>query len=158
MRLATQNDFDALYEIYMDESVNPYMLHEVMNKEDFKPVFADIINRDYSWVFEQDGIVISMCSAIIGTARASHVATLATLGMKQTQQGKGLGKEFVEDIINTLKDNGINRIDLMAEADNEKALRFYKAMGFQIDGRLPKYFKREHSKEYVDEILMSKTF
>ncbi len=158
MRSSTAQDFDAVYDIYMDDSVNPYMHHEVMDKEKFKPVFNDIQARDYSWVCERDGQVVGMCSAIKGDARTAHVARLSSLGIKKTQQGKGLGKEFVNDIINILKNDGISRIDLMAEADNEKALRFYKAIGFQVDGRMPKYFKRENSTEYIDEILMSKTF
>jgi hypothetical protein len=29
-------DFDAMYDIYMDESVNPFMLHGPMDKESFR--------------------------------------------------------------------------------------------------------------------------
>ena len=158
MRLTTKNDFDAVYQIYMDESVNPYMHYEVMDKEAFKPVFAEIMAGDYSWVCEQGGAVIGMCSAIIGTGRVSHVAKLSSLGMSPTHQGKGLGKKFVTSIISALKNTNITRIELAVETDNPGAIKFYEAIGFQSEGRLRNYIKRKNSEEYVDDFLMSQIF
>ena len=61
----------------------------------------------------------------------------------------------MNEIINFLKKENIRRIDLYAEADNPIAINFYKKTGFQLEGVLKKYFKREDENKYVDEYVMA---
>ena len=65
---------------------------------------------------------------------------------------------FLEDILESLITKGFKRIDLWVEADNERAQKFYKKLGFQVDGIIPNYFKRANSEAYIDELVMSKLF
>jgi putative acetyltransferase len=156
MRAVTEKDFDVVYDIYMDESVNPFMCHGPMSKDSFREIFGGLLKHDYSWLCERDGMICGMCFAWRGKGRIRHVATLLTLGIKAEFQGLGLGREIVSEALRTLEAANILRVDLMAEADNAKAIEFYKKMGFSIDGVLPRYLKREDSDDYIDEILMSK--
>ena len=56
------------------------------------------------------------------------------------------------------QDKTIKRIELYAECDNEIALNFYKKLGFQIEGCLKKYFKREQNDDYIDELVLALIF
>lgn len=159
MRPLEPKDFDAVYDIYMEPSVNPYMSREVMDKEGFQSIFEDIIGRDYSWSHENDEAeVIGMATATVGSHITAHVAEIRTLALHPKAQGQGRGKAMMDAILHELKNDGFKRIELWVEYDNKKALRFYEKAGFQVDGRLPKAFKRENSPEYIDHIVMSQIF
>ena len=158
MRPVTKKDFDDIYEIYMDKSNNPYLLYEVSDKENFKPVFDGLLKRDAFLAYEIDNEVAGMCACDYGVARTSHVAGLGTLAFKPKFHGKGYAQSFIEEILKNLISKGFKRIDLWVEADNLKAQKFYQKLGFQEEARIPKYYKRANSEEYVDEIIMSKIF
>ena len=158
MRPVTETDFDSIYAIYMDEQVNPYLRHEIMDKKSFQSVFEELVSRDAFWAYEHDGAVIGMCACTYGYARTAHVAELGTLGFLSSAHGTGHAKMFLEDILESLITKGFKRIDLWVEADNERAQKFYKKLGFQVDGIIPNYFKRANSEAYIDELVMSKLF
>ncbi len=158
MRTINKNDFDDVYEIYMDEANNPYLLYEISDKKTFEPIFEKFMNNDAVYIYEQNNETIGMCACSYGTARTSHVVNLGTLAIKSQHHGKGYGTIFLNDVVEDLKQKGFRRIDLWVEADNPKAQKFYKKLGFQEDARIPQYYKRANSDEYIDEIIMSKTF
>ena len=158
MRIATEQDFDAVYSIYMEDAVNPYMRYEIMPKEEFGPAYEEFMRRDAFWVYEHDHKVIGMCSSNFGCARTAHVAELGTLAMAESYHGTGHSEKFMEEILTALREKGFKRIDLWAEADNLRALKFYEKMGFHQDARIPRYFKRANDNDYVDEIILSQWF
>jgi ribosomal protein S18 acetylase RimI-like enzyme len=47
---------------------------------------------------------------------------------------------------------------LTVESDNTRGLAFYAKQGFEIEGKLRKFYKRSHEAEYVDDYIMSKLF
>jgi hypothetical protein len=40
LRLGTISDFDELFDIYMDEKINPFLNFEIMKKEEFRKIFC----------------------------------------------------------------------------------------------------------------------
>jgi hypothetical protein len=40
-RLATSKDFDAIYQMYMDEQSNPFLTYDPMEKQDFKVIYDE---------------------------------------------------------------------------------------------------------------------
>ncbi len=150
------SDFDALYDIYMDETINPYLSFEIMEKENFKPIYEALNKSGQHFALFEENILVSTMIVIRHPRRVSHVATLSTLATSSSHQGKGLTKYFLNQIIEMLKKDGIKRIDLMAEADNPKAIGFYQKMGFEIEGQLKNCYKRAYQDYFVDEILMAK--
>lgn len=158
MRPITQNDFDDVYEIYMDKNNNPFLLYEIMDKKSFTEPFKKLLGKDMFVGFDKGNELIGMCSCTYGEARISHVAEIGTLAFKEEHKGNGYAKEFVTKIIEHLSKKGFKRIELLVDADNSKAQTFYTKLGFNIDGRLPKYFKRPEESEYIDNIMMSKLF
>lgn len=150
IRKATLEDFDKAYPIYMDKSVNPYMSFPQMSKEEFFLVFQNIVNE--LLVHEENGDIITLVGVTRLPYRSSHVAYIHKLAINPAFQNKGVGTVLFKNLISDLRNNGVRRIELKVESDNHNAIKFYKKIGFQIEGTLKGYFNREG--EIVDEHLM----
>ncbi len=155
LRIGSLSDFDQLYAIYMDKAVNPFLNFEIMSQEAFKPIFNELLQSGELYVYENEAQIVATCVVMRLKRRAHHVATLGTLATHPEFQGKGMGTQFIKELINKLKATGIKRIDLCAEADNPKAISFYQKLGFKLEGVLQKYFLRENENKYIDEHLMA---
>ncbi|CAM2977965.1 Putative GCN5-related N-acetyltransferase [Legionella steigerwaltii] len=155
LRLATASDYDSLFEIYMDEKINPFLNFEIMDKETFKEIFNELMNSGQMYVYEFKDNIVATCIVMRQKRRASHVASLGTLATHPKFQHQGIGTQFMNALIEKVKLEGIKRIDLCAEADNPVALNFYKKLGFQLEGILKKYFKRPKEHRYIDEHMLA---
>ena len=60
VRDATNEDFDFTYSLYFHPQVNPFLLYEMMETEDFKPIFADLLAKEIVFIFEKDGEKVGM--------------------------------------------------------------------------------------------------
>lgn len=157
MRAATSDDFDLVYDTYMDETVNPFMWNEPMDKAGFQSIFDDMMGRDYFWILKNsEGVDCGMVSAVAFEGRGSHIAEIQSFGIQKASQGQGLGKKTMEGVIAFLKGAGFKRLQLGAEADNPRAIALYKDLGFEEEGRQEKFLSRGGDR-YVDEILMGMT-
>ncbi|MBX7146228.1 MAG: GNAT family N-acetyltransferase [Alphaproteobacteria bacterium] len=155
LRQGIFSDFNQLYLIYMDKAINRFLNFEILDKEKFQPIFLELMASGQLYVYEYEQQIIATCIVIRQPRRAHHVASLSTLATHPNFQGKGIGTQFLQELINTLKNDGIKRIDLCAEADNSIALSFYKKIGFKLEGVLKKYFIRENESQYIDEHIMA---
>ena len=52
----------------------------------------------------------------------------------EKHQGRGIGKEALNQIIVYFKENGATNIRLSTKAGNEKAISLYKSFGFRETG------------------------
>jgi len=149
-----REDFDQVYEIYMDETVNPYVNFEITSREGFHPIFDDLIERGGLEVYELDGDVISALVISRFQHRLKHLAYIGAFGIKRSYQGRGIGTKIMQELIRDLRADGVRRIELRVEADNHRAISFYGKLGFEAEGTLRKYMKRELDADYVDVHLM----
>ncbi len=152
IRKASLEDFDKIYPIYMDKTVNPYMSFPKMSKEEFLPVFKNFVNE--LLLHEEDSNILALIALTRLPHRSSHVAYIHKLAINPDFQNKGLGGKLFAAVISEFKEKGVKRLELKVESDNHNAIKFYKKMGFQIEGTLKGYFNREG--EIVDEHFMGK--
>jgi len=153
-RETTREDFNRVYEIYMDETVNPYVNFEIMSKEEFRPIFDKMIESGESQVYELNGEVIAALAVSRFQYRLKHLAYIGALGIKRQYQGKGFGIKIMQELIRDLRMDGVKRIELRVEADNKRALNFYGKLGFEEEGTHRKYMKRERDADFIDTHLM----
>ena len=153
-REIARKDFDQVYEIYMDETVNPYVNFEIMSKEVFHPIFDEMIKRGGLQVYELEGEVISALVVSRFQHRLKHLAYIGAFGIKRRYQGRGIGTKIMQELTRDLQADGVRRIELRVEADNKRAISFYKKLGYKAEGTLRRYMKREKDADYVDVHLM----
>ena len=154
-RKAIENDFEALYEIYMDPTNNPFLLYELMDRDMFLPIFREMLASGEHYVYEQDGKVAASYRVTRKQHRLSHIAYLGSFAVHPAFKSKGVGKRVVLDLAERLRKEGLKRLELLVVIDNHKAIDFYKSLGFEVEGLLKKFLKRKSSDEYVDELAMA---
>jgi ribosomal protein S18 acetylase RimI-like enzyme len=74
----------------------------------------------------------------------SHVLSDLTIAVDPEYQGHGVGNRLFQTLLDhvTEERNDILRVELIARESNTRALRLYRKLGFQAEGRLE---KRIHS-------------
>lgn len=63
----------------------------------------------------------------------SKTAFISIIVVKKCFQRIGLGSTLIDEAISTSKKNGMKRIRLEVDKNNEKAIAFYKKKGFKIE-------------------------
>jgi ribosomal protein S18 acetylase RimI-like enzyme len=154
-RKATLNDFEALYDTYMDERNNPFMLWEIMHRESFLPIVREMVAAGELFVYEIDGRVAAAYRLTRKQHRLSHVAYLGSFAVHPQFKGKALGTRLMNDLIEDLRSQEVKRLELLVVTDNHKAVEFYERLGFEVEGILKGFLKRANSDEYVDEVAMA---
>jgi RimJ/RimL family protein N-acetyltransferase len=154
LRETTRGDLSQVYEIYMDETVNPYVNFEIVSREEFRPIFGEMLDSGGLQVYEFEGNVIAVLVVSRFQHRLKHLAYIGAFGIKRSHQGVGIGTKIMQGLIRDLRADGVSRIELRVEADNIPAISFYKKLGFEEEGTHRKYMKRERDVDFVDTHLM----
>ena len=84
------------------------------------------------FVLRDRGRVAGMANLLIAvsTAEGCRVAVLEDVIICGEHRGKGLGRRLVEHVLAWAGANGMARVTLLADRDNEAALGFYRKLGF----------------------------
>lgn len=135
IRTATLADFDAVQEVFrraslFNEGDRPYLL-----------AYPDALELSDTQLREgrtrvgclADGRLVGF---ITTEAHADHVE-LVDLFVDPTHMRKGIGRALLEDVVSSLHESEIVRIEVTA---NRHSLDFYRDVGFVIDGTLETRF------------------
>lgn len=155
-RKATRHDFEAVYQIYMDPDNNPFMSYELMDREEFEPLFAEMIDSGELYVYELEGRIAASYKVTRRAHRMSHIAYLGGFAVHPEFRGRGIGSRVLNDLEARLRQDGAKRFELLVVSDNPKAIEFYLKHGFEHEGTLKKFLKRSNSECYLDELMMAK--
>lgn len=161
-RRATVDDFDALYEIWMQDHILPFMSFEKMTKEDFHPIFMQIFNASHVYVIEENEKVVAVRRIVYGSDDDTHSAYFCSFGVDQDHTNRGYGTMFYQKFIELLRFEHpeITRIELGQETDNPSgALYLAQKFGFNIFGVFPEWQPRlTGSPEYIEKWLVAERF
>lgn len=85
-------------------------------------------NEKVLFVAEKDKRVIGMCSAqtLISTAEGGKAAMIEDMAVEKSARGNGIGRLIMDEIVSWAKENGITRLQLLADKNNIRAISFYK--------------------------------
>jgi RimJ/RimL family protein N-acetyltransferase len=155
-RLATPHDLTAVHAIYMHEEVVPYLGIDPASLAEFEPYFAGLLASGAFFVVTRDSEVRGFYRASRQQGRSRHVVILTTLAIDPFEKGSGLAAVMIGEAIDLLRAQGVLRIELTLEADNQRALAFYRKLGFEQEGRLKNAYKRADEPDYLDEIMMAR--
>ncbi|WP_066368946.1 GNAT family N-acetyltransferase [Neobacillus fumarioli] len=82
-----------------------------------------------------------------------HKAYIFGFYVRSDQQGKGIGKLFLQDILPILKQDQFHKVCLTVNTENKAAIRLYEKMGFAIkETRFDEFGEGEH-RYYMEYII-----
>jgi len=154
-RLATPQDLERVFAIYMHEKVVPFLGYDPMPLDHFRPIYKELLDSRSFYVYGAEGRVAGFYRATRYPGRVSHVACLGTLAVDPSLHGKGIAHAMVGDGIAKLVAEGVKRIELYVESDNAPGLRFYEKLGFEREGTLRKFYKRAGEADFIDDHLLA---
>jgi GNAT superfamily N-acetyltransferase len=84
------------------------------------------------YVAEQDANVIGMCTlqTLVSTAEGGYVGLIEDVVISKDHRWKGVGKLLLTEIENWSKQQGLLRLQLLADRSNTDALSFYHALAW----------------------------
>jgi ribosomal protein S18 acetylase RimI-like enzyme len=85
------------------------------------------------FVLRVNGKVAGMANALItiSTVEGGRVLILEDIILHKTYRGIGLGRNLVEYILGWACEQGLTRVTLLADQNNQAALDFYRKLGFE---------------------------
>jgi ribosomal protein S18 acetylase RimI-like enzyme len=88
-----------------------------------------LLNSQTAWVFvaQADDKVVGMCSLqqLISTAEGAKVGLIEDLIVNADYRGQGIGQQLLRYVENWAKEQGLKRLQLLADKNNQSALDFY---------------------------------
>jgi len=105
-------------------------------------------------VAEVGGELVGYVAAFGGDFRRSRHCAYIVTGILRAFSGQGIGTELLSELEQWAGRNGIHRLELTVMTHNDRAVRLYQRMGYEIEGR-----KRDSllvNGSYVDEYYMGK--
>ena len=117
------DDYDSVYALWLS---CPGM--GLNNLDDSREGIAKYLarNPDTCFVAEEQGNIIG---AIL-TGHDGRRGYISHTAVSPAHQRQGIGKQMVENALNALKAQGINKVNLVVFAHNEKGNAFWEKMGF----------------------------
>ncbi|MFC0774768.1 GNAT family N-acetyltransferase [Terrimonas alba] len=153
-RPANTKDRQIIYQLYMEESANPFLTYDYMNETDFESLYKKLLKTDTLFVAEENKEIIATYRLISKTDRQAHTVYLGGFTIRKDRQGRGYGKQILDHIKAYLIDSGKSRIELTVDIHNAAAISLYKKAGFEIEGQVRNSYKRSDTGKYYDEYLM----
>ena len=128
------------------------------SEEDERRFIASLGARSALHVAEIDHAIIGVQSIDLFShfARSlSHVATMGTW-LRSDSRGRGSGRLLAAESLGFAKAHGYTKIVVQVLADNERALRFYRALGFHDIGIARSHVQlagKMHDEIYLEKML-----
>ena len=154
-RLASLQNFESIYDLYMEESANPYLTYDPTSKEGFTSIYNHLLKTETLFVVENEGAIIATYRLISKTDRQAHTVYLGSFTISKNLQGKGFGKEILAHIKTYAAEQHKIRIELTVDINNAGAIALYKKSGFDVEGLVRKSYRLSTTNEYYDEYLMA---
>ena len=101
-----------------------------------------------------DGKYAGNCSfeSKVGSRRASHRAGIG-IALFQKYTGFGLGRLMLNRLLQEIKDQQYEQVELTVAGNNKRAYHLYESLGFKVCGRIPNANKYDDG-TYCEDILM----
>jgi ribosomal protein S18 acetylase RimI-like enzyme len=140
----------------MHDEVAPFLGFDPVPLADFRPIYEDLLATRSFYVAEREDQVRGFYRLNRQKGRSKHVVVMETLAIDPIEKGSGFAQAMVGEALETMRQDGIRRVELMVAADNPSAFAFYRKLGFEQEGRLRAAYKRANERDYVDDLLMAR--
>jgi GNAT superfamily N-acetyltransferase len=95
------------------------------------------------YVARQGATVIAMASLLytVSTAEGGRAAWLEDVVVRPEHRGRGVGSGLLEHLIVSARAEGVLRVTILTDADNERAHALYEGRGFRFSRMRPMRLK-----------------
>ncbi|MEI6856296.1 N-acetyltransferase [Psychrilyobacter sp.] len=151
------DDIDKVYKLYKKVSKiegGIARLEDEVTREYVEGFIKNALDDGVLIVAEKDGEVVGEIHGYkIGLRVFDHVLSNITIVVSPDFYGEGIGKKiFLKFMEEGKKIEGISRMELIARESNQKALKFYESLGFEIEGKMRQRIK--NSKDELEADIM----
>ena len=151
---ATDSDRDAIWEILepMIRNGETYTLSRDMSKEQALDYWFAVDKETFVW--KENGVVLGTYFLKANQqGGGAHVANCGYVTAPATQ-GRGIARQMCLHSLERARERGFRAMQFnFVVSTNERAIRLWASLGFQIVGRLPLAF--EHPRlGFVDALVM----
>jgi len=96
-------------------------------------------SRGSVYVAREEGRVIAMATLLytVSTAEGGRAALFEDLVVRPEYRGRGIGQALVAHVIEQARADGVLRLTLLTDGDNERAQSLYRKLGFTPSGMRP---------------------
>ena len=134
---------DVAYVLTVEHEVYPYPWTE--------RILQDCIKAGYDcWLALENGVIVAHAFVSVA-AGESH---LLNLSVSKKHQGKGIGKTFIDFLVNIARNKKATVMLLEVRPSNLQAIHCYDAVGFNEIGSRKDYYPAVNGKE--DALLYAK--
>jgi len=140
VRMASLDDVDAIYRLYLDVAKHPgglARLESEIHHETIQRFVTNSCKAGLILVAENNGQILGEIHGYgPGLFCFAHVLSELTIAVAPKSQGKGVGRMLFEQFMShvNLKLPDVLRVELIARESNYKAIAFYESLGFQKEG------------------------
>jgi putative acetyltransferase len=126
------------------------------SEEEEKDFISSLGSRSALHVADIDDKIAGVQSIDLFSAFADSVSHVATMGtwLRSDFRGRRIGRSLAEESFSFARRHGYRKVVIQVLADNERALRFYRSLGFSDIG-----IAREHVRladKFHDEVYLEK--
>ena len=95
------------------------------------------------YVVRDGAEVIAMASLLysVSTAEGGKAAWLEDLVVRPSRRGRGVGRMLLEQVAARAREDGLLRLTLLTDPDNERAHALYRGLGFEFSAMRPMRLK-----------------
>ena len=105
------------------------------------------------WVAVEQGRVLGQARfRKVPVVMARHVAS-CSVGVHPEAQGRGLVRALMEHVLAEAWTAGVHRLELYVRADNERAQRLYRSLGFCVESVRRDYLRTADG-DFLDDLCM----
>ena len=136
VREAHSSDIDDLVRLLRElfSIEEDFAFSELIQRRGLKLMIGDQRDRGDRVIIvaENNQKVVGMCSAqlLVSTAEGGRVVLIEDMVVARSFRGKGVGRKLLLAIEKWTKENGANRLQLLADRNNIQALGFYQKRGW----------------------------
>lgn len=156
IRVAQEEDFKEVFAIYFIEEVNQFLQYNSMSPQRFRKLWDRMINskRIFSYVYVRDEKVEGFISWKRKGGQAKHVAVITPIIIKPHLFNKGIGKKLMRFALKEIRESKVKKVDMEVNADNTRALNFFRKFGFEREATIKKASKKNG--RYFSDFIMVK--
>jgi ribosomal protein S18 acetylase RimI-like enzyme len=110
---------------------------QTFSESTFSPYTAAAFLRSGRvYLLRADALVIGTCVCMRGWERPAEAMVLS-MGIRPGWRGRGLGQHFVMGVLKQLRSSNLRTASLLVKADNRRAVRVYRDVGFEVVEEAP---------------------